>query len=127
MEDHILGKASRECLGDQKNDDIDEVVRGEGFNIQTCFPSKVKATNFSNGIDIDNIEKSKLGKKRRTFFFFLCLEILCFRKKDAIKVDISQKALEFLDCHILGKAVATPRKKFHGRGWGAWVGPPPQP
>ena len=42
MEDHILGKASRECLGDQKNDDIDEVVRGEGFNIQTFFSKQSK-------------------------------------------------------------------------------------
>ena len=81
MEDHILGKASRECLGDQKNDDIDEVVRGEGFNIQTYFPSKVKATNFSNWIDIDNIEKSKLGKKRRTFFFFSLFRNFMFQKE----------------------------------------------
>lgn len=46
MEDHILGKASKECLRGQKNDDIVEVVEGEGFNIQIFFPSKEKANNF---------------------------------------------------------------------------------
>ena len=38
----------------------------------------------------------------------------CFRKKDAIGVNISQKALEFLDCRIRGKTTTIPRKKLHG-------------
>ena len=38
----------------------------------------------------------------------------CFRKKDAIGVNISQKALEFLDCRIPGKTTTVPRKKLHG-------------
>ena len=38
----------------------------------------------------------------------------CFRKKDAIGVDISQKALEFLDCCSPGKATTIPKKKLYG-------------
>ena len=97
--------------GIRKDDDIDEVIiGGEGFNIQTIFPSKAKAANFSNWVDIDNVYKTKLGKKRRNFTF----RNFCFRKKDAIGVDISQKALEFLDCRSPGKATTIPRKKLHG-------------
>ena len=64
--------------GIRKDDDIDEVIiGGEGFNIQTIFPSKAKAANFSNWIDIDNIYKPSWVRRGEIF----CLGIFVSERK----------------------------------------------